>query len=298
MTEENGEPPNQNGINASGESGTRIDLGEDLLESTRAGLPAPAAGAFQQESSPTEARYEKVELPLEEELANGEILFNEQIFGEAKKVLRRVMRRDPGNVRARDLLLRIQNREIQELLSDVRTSQKLRGESQAEDTDSTAIVEKLEKDLRLNLGRADVQPVPDLFPDQKAEAAYLRQVRKAVEGLAPRDAMDMGIAHMEMGLYGPAKEIFEELIKYDEFKISGMYLLCTALIHGGQCVEATIRLEPLVRDLSMPENHKADFLYLMGQAFERLGESLKAREYFRRVSHINPRYRDVLDKTR
>jgi tetratricopeptide (TPR) repeat protein len=297
MTEKKGEDTNPNGINVTGtpaESGTRIDLGEDLLESTRAGFPAvPDADG----SAPAQEPDANMELPLEEELANGEILFNEQIFGEAKKVLRRVLRRAPGNVKAKDLLLQIQNREIQELLSDNRVSQKLRGESTTQDPGVNDVIASLEKDLRLNLDKSDA-PAVSLFADAPAEAAYMRQVRKAVDGLQPRDAMDMGIAHMEMGLYGPAKEIFEELIKYDEFKISGMYLLCTSLIHGGQCVEATIRLEPLVRDLTMPENYKADFLYLMGQAFESLGESLKAREYYRRVSHINPRYRDVLDKMR
>jgi hypothetical protein len=34
----------------------------------------------------------------------------------------------------------------------------------------------------------------------------------------------------------------------------------------------------------------------MGMAFERLNDARKAREFFRRVHTLNPKYRDVVDK--
>ena len=86
------------------------------------------------------------------------------------------------------------------------------------------------------------------------------------------------------------------MVRYDEFKIAGMYLLGLSLILGGKAIEATIRLEPLCRDLTLAEGPKTDFLYLMGLAFERLNDTRKAREFFRRVFMMNPRYRDVPEK--
>lgn len=282
------------GAEAPAESGgTRVDLGEDLLEGTRAGAPDKPP------ESETKAPEPPAETSTEEEIANGEILIGEKIYDEAKKVLRRVLRRDPSSIKAKELLLHIQEREIQELLTnDSRPSQRLGSSSTDEQDAPAAVVESLERELRLNLDRAEVRAVPDLFPDSVAEAAYTRRTLEAAAKLAPRDVMDLGIAHMEMGLYGAAKAIFEELVKFDEYKISGMYLLGMALIHADECVEATIRLEPLVRDLTLTEPQKADFLYMMGLAFERLGERIKARDFYRRVHLLNPRYRDVMEKLR
>ena len=280
------EPPAEGG-------GTRVDLGEDLLEGTKAGVQdKPREPEAKAPRAPAEAT-------IEEELANGEILVSEKIYDEAKKVLRRVLRRDPSIAKAKELLLQIQEREIQELLaSDSRSSQRFGSPSDGGEDTPAAIVESLDRELRLNLDRSEARAVPDLFPDTVAESAYVRRVLEAASKLAPKDVMDLGVAHLEMGLYGVAKAVFEELVKFEEHRVSGMYLLGLALIHGNECVEATIRLEPLVRDLTLSEQQKADFLYMMGLAFERLGERIKARDFYRRVFLLNPRYRDVMEKLR
>lgn len=264
--------------------GTHVDLGEDLLVQT----PEWSDGSA---SAP---------LSLAEEVANADILFNEQLFEDAKKILRKVLRHSPNNLRAREILEAIQKKELQDLLAVGEQRGVLRSNSlkNQERESADQIITALEEDLRLHLDKMDVRAVPDLFSDSVAESRYIQMVLDIVPSLSPRDTIDWGIAFFEMGLFKVARALFEEVIKFEEFKVTGMYLLGLALIGGDQAIEATIRLEPVVRDLAMHEDLKVDFLYLMGTAFEQLNDQIKAKEFYRRVWTLNPRYRDVVEKIR
>ncbi len=278
VSDDNARPENTN---------TKIDLGEDLLEQTKLGI-------LQNNHNPQDNRS-----TIDEELANAEILINERIYDEAKKIYRKIIRKDPTNLKVKTLLQNIQDIEIQELLNtDNRAANRIVPASITREKPTEELISDLEKDLRINLSRGECQIVPDLFPDEATESSYISNLIKSIELGTPQDQIDIGVAQLEMGLHGAAKAVFEELIKNKDYATTGMYLLGHALINAGEYVEATIRLEPLVRDLTMPEDKKADFLYLMGIAFEQLNEVIKSKEFFRRVYAINPRYRDVVEKIR
>jgi len=157
------------------------------------------------------------------------------------------------------------------------------------------VLERLERDLRLNIS-GGVKPVPTLFATPVAYEKYCNRVVAEVIRLPVRNRIDLGIAHLEMGLFEVAVAVFETVVRYEDQKLEGTYLMCLALIFGGRAIEATIRLEPLVRDLTMPEDDKTDFMYLMALAFEKLGDIRKAKEFYRRAYTLNPRYRDVAEK--
>lgn len=221
----------------------------------------------------------------EEELANANIFFNEQLYDDAKKICRKILIRNPAQalqVQVRALLEEIQKKEIQDLLT---TGPHTLGREEAQDL--TLIRDRLEQDFRIK----DSRNTPAM-----AANIDLQDVRKQLATLDARDMKDWGVAFLEMGAYSAAKIVFHELGLHDGEEMHSTYLLALTLIGSGDFVGATILLEPYVGDFSLPEVHKTDFLYLMGLAFERLGEPVKAREYYRRVHNVNPRYRDVAER--
>lgn len=259
--------------------GTRVDLGEDLIEATRVLARAEAAAE-------TEA----------DEFQKGEILLNERLLDDAKKVFRKILRQDPSHEGARRRLDEISKIELQDLLGGEASKKRLGSFGTQVDETPEQVLERLEKDLHISVAKAELKPIPDLFKDQSSLAKYSEHVLNTVTALTPRDRIDVGIAHLEMGLFDVAQAIFETVVRYEDYKVTGMYLLGLSLIYGGKAIEASIRLEPLARDLTLLESQKADFLYLMALAFERLHDERKAREFFRRVYLLNPKYRDVVEK--
>lgn len=268
-----------------GFEGTMVDLGEDLLEATRV-LGRPVAPPLQPAvPPPTDA----------EELQRGEIFMGERLFDDAKKVFRKLLRQDPNNAKAKEYLEEIQKYEIQDLLGGEAPRKRL-GETQSVEDDPMVALERLERELHISFDKAELKPVPDLFRTTAEFGSYQEDVVEAVAALSARERLDLGVAHLEMGLFEVAQAVFETVLRNEEYRIVGMYLLGLALIYGGKAIEATIRLEPLARDLTLAEAPKTDFLYLMGLAFEKLSDTRKAREFYRRVYLLNPRYRDVVDK--
>lgn len=263
--------------------GTSVDLGEDLLDSN--------SSISKVENTPASSSAAE-----RDELQKGEILMRENLFEDAKKVFRKLLRQDPTNETARSHLDAIAKVELHELLDGEAPRKKMRKVGAVEEESPDAVMARLEKDLHLSLEKSELRAVPDLFKDETAFQKYKDRVMDTVIAIPPRDRMDIGIAHLEMGLFEVAQSIFETVVRYDEHKIVGMYLLGVALIGGGRAIEATIRIEPLARDLTLSESQKTDFLYLMGLAFERLSDERKAREFYRRVFTLNPKYRDVVGK--
>lgn len=268
-----------------GPDATTVDLGDDLLEGTVAKPSSPSAQDQNEILEGSDDQIERVD-----------IMIGERLFEDAKKILRQMLKKNINDPVAKEKLLEIQKLEIQDLLVLEGGRKKIISERDRVPRENTdEVLEKLERDLRLNVG-ANVRPVPALFPDQLTYEKYSNRVVAEAIRLSVRNRIDVGIAHLEMGLFEVAAAVFETVVRYEEQKLEGMYLLSLALIYGGKAIEATIRLEPLVRDLTMPEDHKTDFLYLMALAFERLQDLRKAREFYRRAFLLNPKYRDVTEK--
>lgn len=274
--------------------GTRIDLGEDLIAQSGASVVIPTTNAFQmdpiqvvEEPKNTAIREDR---SLEGWLSKASILKNENFLDDAKKLYRKIIFHYGDNSEARNALEEIQGIELKEMMS-ADSPTKLIARSHLENIEnSERIREKLEHDLRIEQKTE--------FLTEKEMTEYQSYVLSLVLKSAPKERIDLGIAFYEMGLFQIAQAIFETVVRYEEFKIEGTYLLALALIANGQAIQATLRIEPLVRDLMISEQKKTDLLYLMGAAFESLNDLKKAREFYRRVYHLNQKYRDVAEKIR
>lgn len=274
--------------------GTHVDLGEDLLSNPSSNSTTETNEAVSDQSVEVSGKANSIE----EELANVEILINEQIYDEGKKILRKILRKNPQHTRALELMENINQIEIQDLLRTGAAAGKRIEVNQEVQEDIHRVLDSLEQDLRIGVHRGELKPIPDLFANQEKQKQYTNQLLTLCKTLKPNEIKDLGVAHFEMGLYDIAADLFEEVVKEDAYKNSGTYLLGLSLIYANKSVEATIKIEPIIRDLTLPDDQKCDFYYLMGIAFEKLHETVKAREMFRKIIVLNPRYRDVVDKLR
>ncbi len=264
---------------------TVVDLGEDLLESNT-GIAESIAVLPPPRPTISDDEYQK-----------GEILMGERLLEDAKKIFRKILRINPHHKKAKECLDEIQKQEIQELLTSQPKRHKIHLQETTQDLLSTTeVIENLEQALHIHLDKLEGGPSISFFLTEEDCLSFSKDVIKKLESLPQREHIDLGIAFYEFGIPEVSVKIFENLIKNPEYKAVGMYLLGLSLIAQGKAIEATIRLEPLARDLTLSETQKIDFLYLMGLAFEKLNDAKKAKEFYRRAYLLNPKYRDLGEK--
>lgn len=288
---------------------SEIDLGDDLLLDYDLEQPSSVPLVTAQQKDIDQKAPPKASVAvIDEDLERARILFSERLLEDAKKIFRKILIKNPLHADAQQHLKEIQDIEIQELLSGDASRRKI-GDSEQEPVGFT--IERLDKDLGLNLERFEYRAVPNIFKSHQDEIEFTESLlRQQVPSLSVVQQLDFGIAFLEMALFYTAQRILESALMgleqeverapndtaLQSRRLSAAYLLGCALILGGKAVDATIRLEPIARDLSLSEKQKIDFIYLMGVAFEQMRDNRKAKEAFRRVMALNPKYRDVAER--
>lgn len=272
---------------------TVVDLGDDLLETT-----VLTTVGLQRSSSSTE---------IEDDLASAKILINEGLWEEAKKVLRRIILKNPSHVAARKKLEEVHQLELSKLFSDtsdVPSPRESKAQTPAERVskiDSEAIMRKLDRDLGLGaLGDGDADEakcvVEALFGSSEAMEDFAEKLDVDLAGLSSRDRTDVGIAFLEMGLYALAARQFEVASRDPVSGLPASALRAQALILAGSPFEATLCLEPILGDADLEDEDKIHFIYLMGAACEKLRKRDTARARYLQVYALNPGYRDVAER--
>ncbi len=262
---------------------TSVDLGDDLLSEKTRVLSSDAAPAKENSKS------------ADERVRDAEILVREGFVEDAKHSLHRVILEDPGHVGARKQLERIHELELKQIFNtspneDTGVS---RGRTQVD-----LLIQKLDEDLGLELG--DDRPELSLFKDVvfTADSADLRE-------LSAIDKIDLGIAFLEMSLHDQAVPHLQSacralMVSQAEPArlIEATALLAFALLLSGQPMDASVMLEPILRDTEIEHASKLDLLYLMGRAHEALKMEEAAQQWYRQACQIDPKYRDVEERLR
>jgi tetratricopeptide (TPR) repeat protein len=286
--------------------GTRVDLGDDLLETrtvSRDGR-APSARDPRKDPSAAEREMPSSDPPaapesIDELLLNAKILMSEGLLEDAKKTLRRVLRLEPTSLSARDRLEEIQKIEIKRLLGQddgstggggfVRAKKK--SEPLLEDGESVAAA--LERDLGPSPGSEE-----HFFADEAERAAFHANLERLCADATAQDRIDLGIAFLEMELYDVAIRMFRAAAADEPSARRARALLATAYVANGNGFEAMIEIEALVADQAAPPEEKVDYGYLAGRAQEALGNFGAASRWYRAVLQIEPGYRDAEGRLR
>jgi hypothetical protein len=302
-----------------GLDGTRVDLGEDLIEKTafltgfnKPEPVAPVVPSHQPEAptagiSPVNFVVPESGLP-EDLLESAKILVAEGLATDAKKLLHHLLIRDPGNVAAQKALEELQEKELAQIFGEgeVRRSYQKK-DRLPEEVNVEAVIRSLDQDLDLglfSLFEDDAASSPgrlSLFRDEKLLADFGARVEKDLAGSAVRDWIDLGIGFLEMEIYSIAARLFTGAIRRvdpvssdaKELMISGVSLLGLSYILMDLPHQAISNIQPVLRDSEIKFEDKIELYYLMGRSYEILKKNDLVRGFYEQVREIDASYRDV-----
>jgi tetratricopeptide (TPR) repeat protein len=277
--------------------GTRVDLGEDLMDKTALSVnPLLASDAIDQDRKPQE---------IPEMIENAKILFNEGLYEDAKKILHQIVIQDPHNVVARKQLRVIQEQQLNQMLRDAKQPSQ---PDQPEEVDPEAVLRDLDKELNLGIysGQqwdASVNQL-SLFQNSEELDSLYENLEKELIHANVQDWIDLGIAFLEIELYpiavklflGACRTIKVDASDYVERSVSATSLLALALYLEGKSFEAISKIQPILMDTDIKREFKTELFYLLGRVYETLGKPEFAQRLYLTVGEIEPDYRDTTER--
>ncbi len=295
-----------------GEEGTRIDLGDDLLERTamlqREPTPvAPKAEGLDPHPDPPvpEEPPPLTQDQIPDQLESARILSGEGMTEDAKRLLRKIILVDPSSVAARKMLDQIHETELRQIFGDTDPGPRRplgKRTEKVQEIRAELVMQELDRDLKLGVFEG-----LSLFKEPGALAELASVLDREYEGARPVDRLDIGIAFLEMEVFDIAIRQFRVAVRdlasnpdaaTVDLMVSATSLLAYSLIQGGKAFEATIELQGLLRDSELMPERKLELIYLMGRAHEALSKPELARQWYEQAAEIDPGYRDLYEKLR
>lgn len=294
------------------ENGTRIDLGEDLLEETDKSLVGPPLASLPDEPETVGDR-----------LQSAKILAGEGLVEDAKKILHQILILDSGNAAAKQALTEIHELELKQIFSG--TEPRRRSVlSPASDlnkwdavVDHNKLLKELDHDLGLGILKQDSDQNPkiselSLFQSEELMNDFCRNLENSLGDDSPQVWIDLGIAFLEMELDAVAIRILSTVcrkLELDEVHTGSFAsaavkcLLALALIRVGKANDAIAHIQPLLKELknkNLSQEVQLEVLYLMGRTYEAGEPSLpkkqRAAYFYQQCKELDPKYRDIEDR--
>jgi len=264
------------------ETKTRIDLGEDLLEETRLNVLPEA------QKTP-------------ELLENARILLNEGFLEEAKKVLRKILLREPSNISAQKKLSDIHDTELRQIFGSDQTQVRYAPgkTAPAPTVSSDEVMKKLDRDFSLgifDLNGEELSPAEAIFDSERDMIKFADRLDRNHAGSSARDRLDLGVGFLEMGFYTLAQRQFQAASQAEELRVPALILEAYCEIASSQAFAASLKLEALARESELILDEKLEIFYLLGRAYEKLEKKHEALAWFQQTSALNPKYRDVHER--
>jgi tetratricopeptide (TPR) repeat protein len=155
--------------------------------------------------------------------------------------------------------------------------------------------EKVEKSTRFKIAAADPQSEADVnFSDMLSQ--FKSKVAENIEEEDASSHYDLGVAFKEMGLLDEAIAEFQVAARGNEYRLRAIEMLGACFLEKQ---EFRIALKVLGRALQVPEYKDEELVgifYAMGRAFEALGETPRALEWYERVLGCEASFKDVTQR--
>lgn len=291
MASHDSNPGFESGIPLSSSSSPVSDLGEDLLEPTRFS-PQLGGASTARPTSPDEL------------IRNAEILLNEGLPDEAKRLLHQVLIADPSHSRARHALDRIHDEELKQILEG-RESPRSRTRSEISPPllgviDPEQVLQRLDEDLALGLTSPLLTELAeDAEASMRAMQAFLSEVDRAMVGATYQDRIDLGVGFLQMELYDAALAHWQAASRLTEdarLRLQASALRALALVLARRPYEASSELQPVLADQEIAWDDKTELLYWMARASEARGDVVLAASWYEQVLKQDPLYRDAASR--
>jgi tetratricopeptide (TPR) repeat protein len=104
---------------------------------------------------------------------------------------------------------------------------------------------------------------------------------------------DLGIAYKEMGLHDAAIAEFKHLTADPARKVFALTMIGECLEAQGALPDAVVRYKEALNSGPVADAESAQLYYLLGSAFERLGDTSEALYFFEKVAKREGQFRDV-----
>jgi hypothetical protein len=236
---------------------SQVDLGDDLL------APAPSSGV-------AAAPRSSAEQTVHQDLDSARILLSEGLTVEARRTLFRVLRREPENPMARQLLEEIREIEVRALLESRGPARPTLTEIRLQPTtDGAAALARLDAELRLGLDTAaQERPLCEAWLEASLP-----------EHASQREVVDWAVALIALGQPQLAAEVLERsprLLRDIEIQL----LHAEVLVLCGRARESLSVCEQALRDPEVSGDRRREFGYLRGRSLELLGRREEARSIF------------------
>lgn len=299
---------------------TTVDLGDDLV---RDPTVTRLEDDFREEAEIPRPSESAAPVTVDDQLRRARISISEGFRDDARKLLHRILFRDPRNGPARAMLKELQEFELGQLLAGDGSSPTLKlrpigaekekeealSRSLAMNLDSGRILDELERDLSLGKDAAE-----DLTTPEQVER-FSRALEEALGDATPQDRIDLGVAFLEVDR--PELAILQfraararlqletesrpegglcEDSATDDALLSATTLLAQAYVVAGRGLEAACLLHAVIRDMKIPSERKLEFLYWLGRACESLDQRENAVHWYEKLRELDPGYRDIVDR--
>ncbi len=277
------EPPGIPDEHSSTVSETQIDLGDDLL------LEKTLGKTFAEFPKGSKERQTAL-------LKSVDILIEEGLHHDAKRVLRKMLRDDPAQVEARMKLQSVLEAELNQLIHSARFEEPVVQKS-GFFSDRDESIQSIEAELGIDL-RLPYQP---FSLSREAIQQFRQEIKTATREASLQDLLDMGIGMLEMGQPEVAWDLFERVQKQSfldensnqEVYISATYLLAQSALMQQKPLEAIALVERILVDGELSTSEKCEGAFLMGLAHEALKQWLDALGWYEIVEAINPDHRSI-----
>ncbi len=254
------------------------------LENLRQKEPThPLVSVIQQKIAKTASPADK-EGQWENMMRDANLLLEENIFSDAKKIYEKILLDNPDHAEAKLRLSETKEKEAAFL-------------GKRDETTVYDLIQSLEKDLGLL-----EEP-----PEEK-----LVQTKTPLQSLPRETIYDLAIGYKEMGFYSKSIDhlrqalntLPENMSNADvSFKADCVALLAICKIEEKHFSDAISILEKTLKDheeqlQKIPKEYRLALLYILAESFERSGDLRSALFSLRRIEREDRKYRDIDDRIR
>ncbi|MBN2171060.1 MAG: tetratricopeptide repeat protein [Candidatus Krumholzibacteriota bacterium] len=165
---------------------------------------------------------------------------------------------------------------------------------------------KLSEIEALDLSNLDVaadndEVVPDDAGDsprqvERVLGEFRERMEEQLGPMALEERYQLGVAYMEMGLHEEALVEFDQILKHSFISPKTRELMARCLLALGRADEVLPLLESVLNDEPHPRRTSIELYYLLGEAYDRMGQKDHALDSFNKVYQLEPDFRDVQRK--
>lgn len=283
-----------NDPHATGTTGTSVDRGDDLVERT-ALYPGERAGeaANRAREAPAAPQTRALDRSrLGDTLESAEILIQEGLFAEAKRLLRKILRTDPLSSGAKKFLSEIQEAEIEKLLRRDSPLPATRRDARSPSTPVSP--QEIEAKLRGELG------IPEEPKTAESDERFLGEIESALRGATEADRFALAVGLHEIGLRAECLKLLRPLAGSDEvpLRAASAILASDCSREMGDPLSAEMGLRDALCDSDLPPLSRAAIHYALGETYEALAQGSQALFHFQAANELIPDLRESRRKIR